>query len=344
MLRQPPFWYQGILSHFRFQTIFKKAMALLCILLVLSFFMAKLFAQQPTGRPNELFQAIRAGDAGKLETLLKNGANANDSMNSYTALMAAALSGTAEQMKILIKYGANVNYVSTNELSPLWLAAHDWDKLNVLLNNGVNVQQRIRGYSVLIKLASMPGVARNIQLLIDNGADPKTSSTDNALTYNAAASGDTAVLGLVLRSGLKANDTIAGGDYPLNAALFYRSPATVKMLIENGAGVNNASKSFGLEAFHGFTPLMFAAVNNDKASFYYLLEHGANPNMKNKNGYTPLMLLQQADEDDPAMTQALLDHGAEPLTKNPAGNDALHFALQKGNTRSVAILKKYTNK
>ena len=113
------------------------------------------------------------------------------------------------------------------------------------------------------------------------------------------------------------------------------------MLVEHGANVNVASASFGLEAFNGFTPLMFAAVNNDKPSFYYLLEKGADPNIKNKKGYTALMLLQQAEEDDPAMTKALLDHGAEPNIQTPAGNDALHFAMQKGNTQSVAILKKY---
>jgi len=126
--------------------------------------------------------------------------------------------------------------------------------------------------------------------------------------------------------------------------LFYRSSATVKMLIDHGADVNKRTKAFLLASFNGFTPLMFAALANDKPSFYYLLDHGADPNQKNKNGYTALMLLQQAEEDDPAMTKALLDHGAEPSIKTPAGNDALHFAMQKGNTGSVAILKKYVNK
>jgi len=314
--------------------------------ILLSTVATKRLVAQPTigNKTKELFQSIRAGDNSLLEKLLANGAAANDSMNGYTALMAAALNGTAEQMKTLIRHGADVNYISTNELSPFWLAAHDWDKLNVLLNSDVNVQQRIRGYSVLVKLAAMPGMAKNMQLLIDKGVDPTKSATDNYLMYNAATSGDTANLGLVIRSGLNVNDTINGGDCPLNAATFYRTVATVKMLVENGADVNLQSGSFGLAAFNGFTPLMFAAVGNDKASFYYLLEHGANPNLKNKNGYTALMLLQQAEEDDPAMTKALLDHGAEPLIKTPGGNDALHFATQKGNTASVAILKKYSSK
>lgn len=323
----------------------KKPMTVLLIAILLQ---GSIRAQPPVTKvkavTRELFASIRYGDVAEMEKLLSSGAGANDSLNGFTALMAAALNGTAEQMKLLIKHGANVNYVSANELSPLWLAAHDLDKLNVLLNNGVDVQQRIRGYSVLVKLAGMQGVSKNMQLLIDGGVDPKKSSTDNMLLYNAASSGDTATLGLLLGMGLNPNDTIMGGDYPIAAAAFYRTPAAVKMLAENGARVNVSAGSFGLEAFHGFTPLMFAAVGNDKGSFYYLLDHGADPNARNKNGYTALMLLQQAEEDDPAMTKALLDHGADALVKNPAGNDALHFALQKGNTKSVAILKKYSTK
>jgi ankyrin repeat protein len=41
---------------------------------------------------------------------------------------------------------------------------------------------------------------------------------------------------------------------------------------------------------------------------------------------------------------ALINHGAEPAVKTNEGNDALHFAMQKGNTRSAEILKKYANK
>jgi uncharacterized protein len=321
-----------------------KQFLVLSILFLL--FLTKQLAAQSVvdSKTTELFQSIRSGDNLLLEKLLVNGASANDSSNGYTALMAAALSGTTEQMKTLIKHGANVNYVSTNELCPLWLAAQDWDKLNVLLNSSVNVQQRIRGYSVLVKLAAMPGMTKNMRLLIDKGVDPTKSAPDNYLMYNAATSGDTANLGLVIRSGLNVNDTVIGGDCPLNAALFYRTVATVKMLVEKGADVNTNAASFGLEAFHGFTPLMFAAFGNDKASFYYLLDHGANPNIKSKSGYTALMLLQQAEEDDPAMTKAILDHGAEPAITTPSGNDALHFAMQKGNTASVAILKKYSKK
>jgi ankyrin repeat protein len=96
-----------------------------------------------------------------------------------------------------------------------------------------------------------------------------------------------------------------------------------------------------LDAFKGFTPLMFAAVANDKPSILYLLEHGADPNARNKQGYTPLMLFEQSDTDDPDMTLAFIKHGAIVSQEAPDGTDALYYAKQKGNTTTVALLEKY---
>lgn len=324
---------KGILS--------RKTILLLLLMMAILVVQAQPAISQKT---KDLFKAIRSGSSAELETQLKNGADANDSLDGYSALMGAALSGSADQMKILIDNGANVNFIAQSGISALWLAAPDWDKTKLLLDHGADAKHTVRGYGLLVKIAAMQGTLSVTKLLIENGADPKAATPDNYLVYNAAASGDTAILGFYLRKGFKANDTIFTGDYPINGALFYRNSATVKMLIDNGADVNIQSKSFQLISFNGFTPLMFAALNNDKASFYYLLNHGADPNRKNENGYTALMLLQQADEDDPAMTKALLEHGADPVTKTLSGNNALYFAMQKGNTESVAILKKYTTK
>ncbi|MES1214535.1 MAG: ankyrin repeat domain-containing protein, partial [Bacteroidota bacterium] len=69
---------------------------------------------------------------------------------------------------------------------------------------------------------------------------------------------------------------------------------------------------------------------------------GADPNVKNYRGYTALMFLQQSEKDDPEMTMALLKHGADPGIKTPAGNDAMYYAMQKGNSRSAELLKNYS--
>ena len=293
----------------------------------------------------QLFQTIRAGDAVKLESMLKNGANPNAVMGDYSALMAAALSGTVEEMKALINHGADVNYFNKDSISAIWLAVPDRGKTALLIDKGANVQQRSReGNTVLVKLASIPGSAGLLQLLIAAGCDPRKSSVANDVMYNASGSGDTAIVGLLIRRGVSVNDTCSFGDYPINSAINFRSFETVKMLVENGAAVNVSPAHGILPLFIGVTPLMWAAVSNDKPSFYYLLEHGADAKAKSPGGYSTLMFLAMADADDPKMTQALINHGASPADKALDETDALYHFKLRGNTPSVELLTKNMTK
>ena len=309
----------------------------------------KTLAQQSPGMKNSkttaLFDAIRSGSSEELNKALADGANANDSLTGYSALMAAALNGTADQMSILISHGASVNYQNADSITALWLSVPDMDKMALLLDHGADIHHKIEGYGILAKLCMIPGTINIFQFLVERGADPLHSSPDNLLLCNAAASGDTAVLGFLLRLGFKVNDTTSFGEVPINAALTFRTPATLKMLVDHGANVNFQNfHELSLPAVKGFTPLMNAAIANDRESFLFLLDHGADPNMRSKNGVTALILLQQSDSDDPEMTMALIKHGAKVEDKQPDGSDALYFAKLKGNTPTVALLQKYLQK
>ena len=289
-----------------------------------------------------LFRAIRSGSVEELQKQLTDGAGSNDSLNSYSALMAATLNGSLDQMKLLIDHGANVNYQSVDSITALWLAIPDWDKTKLLLDHGADVNHKIQGYGILVKLAAMPGTMNLFHLFIESGADLKKMASDNYLLYAAASSGDTAIIGFLIRSGFNVNDSVSFGDYPINNAEAFRSFDALKMLVDNGADVNVRQWiPPGLDALKGFTPLMFAAISNDKRSILYLLDHGANPNARNKNGYTPLMLFEQSDSDDPETTLAFIKHGAVVTEEAPDGTDALYYAMKKGNTATVALLEKY---
>jgi len=324
------------------KNIFLSILAFLCL------FSQNLFAQKPATSVNEktlaLFEAIRSGSTNELQKQLASGADPNDSLNSYSPLMAAILNGTVEQMKILIDHGANVNYATSQGITALWLAVPDWDKTNLLLDHGADVNHTIDGFGILTKLAEIPGTTRFFHLFIEKGADLKKQSADNFLFYSAAASGDTSLISFLLSKGFNVNDTTFFGDYPIDATLGYKSFDALKMLVDHGANVNVQPKSFFLKAFNGLSPLMYAALNNDKPSFDYLLKHGADSNLKSEMGYTALMLLQESETDDPEMTLALLKHGAKVSDKAQDGTDAMFYAQRKGDTRSVELLKKADNK
>jgi ankyrin repeat protein len=197
---------------------------------------------------------------------------------------------------------------------------------------------------VLTKCASIPGSADLIRWLITKGADPRKSAPDNSLLYEAAGSGDTAILGLVIRLGFSVNDSTSSGDFPINFAQNFRNFSTLKMLVDNGADVNARSMYIKtLPALVGFTPLMTAALNADSASLFYLLQHGADPNLKSRKGMTALMLLQQSEADCPEMTLALIRYGADPAAKTSDGSHANSFALRSGFTKSAALLNQPNN-
>lgn len=292
-----------------------------------------------------LFEAIRSGNDDLLQQQLAKGASANDSLDGYSALMAAALNGTVGQMRQLIANGATVNYQTNRGITALWLAVPNVEKTSLLLQHGADVNHLIGGYSVLAKVAAMPGTINEVHLLVNNGANISKNVLNQFFVYNAAASGDTAILGFFLRKGFNANDTIIIGDYPIIAALAFRSYETLKMLVQNGANVNVAPfNPLALAAVQGFTPLMNACFNNDSASISYLLQQGANPNSKSPHGVTALMLLEQSDTDNTEMTAALIKYGAVVGDQQPDGTDALFYARQKGNTPTVSLLEKYIKK
>jgi uncharacterized protein len=290
-----------------------------------------------------LFQIIRTGNTEELEKSLANGANPNAVLEGYSALMAAALNGSSEEMKILLGHGADLKYMNEDSITALWLAVPDHDKTSLLLNAGANPQSPGKGgYMSIVKLATTPGSADLMNLFISKGAIIKKSAPDNFLMYNAAISGDTAMLGICIRGGLNVNDTTYYGDYPIFNALTNKSFNTLKMLVENGADVNVEAISSLVKNTQ--TPLMLAALNNDPESFFFLLDHGADPNKKSVIGMTTLMYAMQAEEDDPEITKALLDHGANPADKMKDGSDALYFASKMGNTESVKLIKSKLNK
>ncbi|MEP6749602.1 MAG: ankyrin repeat domain-containing protein [Bacteroidota bacterium] len=304
--------------------------------------MAQSSAATDSIRNQALFNNIRLDDTAQTGLLLRQGASPNGLMNDYSALMAATLSGSTACMKQLIEHGANVNYFNKDSISAIWLAVPDMDKTSLLINSGAQVQQRSReDNTVLVKLASIPGSAPVFELLIHNGCNLQKSGTANDMMYNAAGSGDTALLGLLIRNGVSVNDTSSGGDYPVNSATSYRCFNSLKMLVDNGAAVNVSPKHAGLPLFNGVTPLMWAAVSNDKPSFYYLLDHGADAKAISPGGYTTLMFLAMSEQDEPAMAEALIKHGADPVVKALDETDALQHERIRGNTRSASLLTKY---
>ena len=104
-----------------------------------------------------------------------------------------------------------------------------------------------------------------------------------------------------------ANAWAEDGFQPLGLASFFGHVEAARLLVERGAEVNSASRN-DMKVM----PLHSAAATGDPDARYelakVLLEHGADPNARQQDDYTPLMAADQ--QGDERLRKLLVDHGA----------------------------------
>ena len=105
----------------------------------------------------------------------------------------------------------------------------------------------------------------------------------------------------------------------------------VRQSIEAGSNIEGRARADSLE----LTPLMRAAGAGQAATVEFLLERGANPNAKNKEGSTALSRAAAAGHAD--VMRLLLDAGADPGIPHFDWPPVRHAALN-GHTEAVLLL------
>ena len=104
-----------------------------------------------------------------------------------------------------------------------------------------------------------------------------------------------------------ANAWAEDGFQPLGLASFFGHVEGARLLVERGADVNSASRNDMKVA-----PLHSAAAEKDPETRYelatVLLEHGADPNARQQDDFTPLMAADQ--QGDARLRELLVEHGA----------------------------------
>jgi ankyrin repeat protein len=153
---------------------------------------------------------------------------------------------------------------------------------------------------------------------------------DTIYSYLVAASqGDSAQVLAFLKAGVKVDTTAWDGVTALAYALQNSHPATVKVLVENGAGLNRKDNN-------GYSPLMLAVQSGDLPTSEYLIRKGANIDASDKKGITPLMLAAAIDSF--ALADMLLYYGADVLKPDKNGTSVLMIATLNGNYELVSAL------
>ncbi len=185
-----------------------------------------------------LISAAAQNDLQGVETLLKNGANANarDALG-HRALLHAARLGSAEMVHQLLEAGADPD-VKGLGFTPLGLAA---------LNGYAQVATWLLKFDAQVHLRS------------DNGLTP---------LMNAALLNNVSVMREILRYDMDVDRENNAGRTALSYAAEGGSEQAIELLLERGANVNAADKKFN-------TPLFWAAFRDQRGAIRLLLRKGA---------------------------------------------------------------------
>ena len=143
--------------------------------------------------------------------------------------------------------------------------------------------------------------------------------------FEAAAVGDTDRLADVLDADPSQVDAYAvDGFYPLALAAFFGQPSAVGLLLERGADVGaTAHNPMRVQALHS------AVAGRNLGAVRRLVEAGADPNVHQHGGWTPLQ--GASAHGDEAIVDLLLAHGADPAATNDSGKDAAALARENGH-------------
>lgn len=300
----------------------------------LSFFsFCLLNAQVPSSK---IFEAVKNNDIKEVRSLLDQKADPNSvDEDGDHLLMNAALYSSVDCMQLLIDKGSNVNAKNKIDETALMWSAHDLAKMKLLIQHGADVNAKAKTGNTPLLIASVGhGKYDAVKLLIDKGADVRAVNNrkENALT-RASLFGDTATVSLLLSKGLDINTFTQDSTTALINAVLNANKPVIFQLLERGADPDILS-------FFGLTSLSIAVIFTDAESVKAILKKTKKVNAKDVGGNTVLMYAGYNEHDDVEMIQALLDKGADVNIKARDGATALSWASKKGNTATVALLKK----
>lgn len=287
-----------------------------------------------------LMAAVQQGDIDSIRSLLRGKADVNSPRaDGTTALAWAVYKGDERTVEILIRSRADVNAANDYGVTPLFLACLNGDTAIVrrLLKAGSNTNLAKQTGETPLMTCTNSGDAESVSLLIDNGAD--IDATENhegqtALMW-AVAEKHPAVTKVLVEKG--ANVHIK--------SKFIPQPDPYVIDIEPGTsiwGSNYPPTIRFQEVSGGFTALYFAAQQGDIESAKILIKAGANINEPHPEHGSPLVVAMASGHED--LAKFLLENGADPNIKDAWGISPLHYALHEGFLKLQGASKKPTDK
>lgn len=305
-----------------------------------------------------LMAAARTGRVDAARLLIERGAdvNAREPWQGETALMWAAGENHPEMVRLLASHKADLAARST---------VPEFPKVKVDLATMVTTALP-RGGMTALMYAARQGAGDAVAALADVGAPLDAVDPDGTTALNIAIiNAHNEVAAILIEKGANLDLADSAGMTPLYAAVdmqhqepFVNRPLpkpsgrmqardVVARLLARGANANATLRTPLLMRQHnggdpqlgeGATALMRASKVSDVALMRVLLDHGADPRLKTRNGTTALHIAAaRAGRNAPPEATAieaittLLDSGADIQAATEAGQTPLHAAVGRGD-------------
>jgi serine/threonine-protein phosphatase 6 regulatory ankyrin repeat subunit B len=295
-----------------------------------------------------LASAACGGQIEVVEFLLKKGLSVNDK-DPYggTALMSAAGCGKNDVVRLLLEKGADIE-ASTTSNTALTVASFEGhtDTVQLLLAKGAKMEPLGSCFPTALTSAAYGGHSEIVQILLAKGANIDMEDYERRSPLGAAAvNGHTATVQLLLASGANIDYIPSLGQTALTNAVYSGSIDTVRVLLEKGANINAKGRN-------GITPLMAAAVGSETSIVRLLLDKKPDLSPRTElEGFTALgraAVSHKADTvrmlaDEGANLEVLDDQGATPLVaavceKGPRESGESGEAYNEQITKTVKVL------
>ncbi|KAL3989932.1 Ankyrin repeats (3 copies) family protein [Acanthocheilonema viteae] len=295
----------------------------------------------------DLLDAARCGDLCTIKRIIESCGTKIINCKDFdgresTPLHFAAGYNRVEVLKYLLEKGANVEARDTGWLVPLHNACAYGHLVvaELLVKHGANLNAIDKwGYTPLHE-AALKGKFDVCKLLLLSGADQKHKGRDGKTPLDVVKEGaedvynllrgDEAVLEaakegdvekirkIIIPATINCRDVRGRFSTPLHLAAGYNNLEVARFLLENGAEVNLKDKG-------GLIPLHNASSFGHLEIAGLLIEYGAEVNHPDKWGYTPLH--EAAQKGRTQICSLLLNNGADVTLKNNEGFTALDITV-----------------
>jgi ankyrin repeat protein len=248
-----------------------------------------------------------------VKLLLANKADVNfTNFVGETPLFEAQKNDHVEAARLLIEAKADVNHRNKAGFTPLLVAAREnqTEIVKLLLSDKADVNAALEnGVTPLLIALNRPEVDINlVKSLLDNGADPQAHIKSEGAQWG----------------------NILPGMFALDLAIQRNRTDEMEALLAAHADANARFISYKNGSLGRYdTPLFWVCIGNSQnwaEQYKILLAHGADPDLPDRGGQTPLSLAVKNGQLD--LVTQLLDHHADPNKADEKGLPPLAYSSQ----------------